>query len=176
MTARKRISRFIADHRALTVGIAALAVAIAAVVTILVWPGSPTTTPRVAYTNISRNYKTCLLTTAQNAAQAAPVWKALQNATTRAPINAQQLTATDGATDQLTPYFNTLIALHCQLIVTTGTDLTDALTTVASSNPRSHFLNIGTAINRPNIHTIPTPLTNPDTITTYIFNSADGKY
>ena len=175
MTTAKRIVAFAARHRALTAGITAAVIAVATVAVILTWPSKPATQP-VAYTNISRNYKTCLLTTTQDAALAAPIWQAIQQATTHAPINAQQLTPPTGTTTQLIPYFNSLIALHCQLVITTGADLTDALTTIAARNPRTHFLNIGSSINQPNIHSIITPLTNPDTITTYVLNATRGKY
>jgi basic membrane lipoprotein Med (substrate-binding protein (PBP1-ABC) superfamily) len=171
----KNIPTFFAGHRAVSAGIVAGALAIAAVVTILVWPSSPTAPP-IVYANVSRNYKACLITTTQDAAQAAPVWKAIQSAAIHAPINAQQIIPPTGTTDQLIPYFNSLIALHCQLIVTTGTDLTDALTTIATQNPRVRFLKIGAAISQPNIHTIPTPLTNPDSITAYVVSATRGKY
>ncbi|HEV3358529.1 MAG TPA: hypothetical protein VG247_17165 [Pseudonocardiaceae bacterium] len=175
MTTAKRIMASVTRHRALAAGITAAVFVATTISVIVAWPNKPAT-QQVAYTNISRNYKTCLLTTTQNSFQAAPIWKAIRQATTHAPINAQQLTPPTGTTAQLVPYFNSLIALHCQLIVTTGTDLTDALATTATNNPDSHFVNIGTAINQPNIHTIITPLANPDVITTYVLNATHGKY
>jgi hypothetical protein len=160
-------------HRVIAAGVGAIVIAI--LVAILVWPSNPPSPP-VAYTNISRNYKTCLLSTTQDAAESAPVWKAIQDATAHAPVNAQQLTPPVGNTDQLTPYFNSLIALRCQLIVSVGDDLADALVITAASNPRLHFLNIGSPTHQANIHTIPTPLTKPDSVTEYVLAATRGAY
>jgi hypothetical protein len=174
MNAITRLSRSIARHRVRTAGITAAVLAIAAVVVIVSWPNSATTTP-IAYTNISRNYKTCLITTTGDATQAAPMWKAIQTATTRAPINAQQLIPPTGTTAELLPYFNSLLALHCQLVVAAGPDLTDALTATATANPRVHFLDVGaTNVSKPNVHHI--AQADPNAITSYVLGATRGRY
>lgn len=146
-------------------------VVIAAVAAVLVFTGSPPP-QHVAYTNISRNFKTCLLSTTDDPTDATRTWQAIQAATKHAAINAQHITAPAGPTTQLLPYANSLVALHCQLIVTTGDTLHDTLITTAQHNPHLHFLNIGTTTSLPNVHTIPTTDTNPTDITHYILTTA----
>jgi hypothetical protein len=72
--------------------------------------------PGPKYTNISRNFKACLVSTSAQP----EVWQAIQAATGRSAINAQRLTAPVGTTEELRPYVNGLLALQCQLIVAAG--------------------------------------------------------
>ncbi|WP_137816398.1 hypothetical protein [Gandjariella thermophila] len=112
----------------------------------------PTKQP-VVYTNISRNFRTCLFTT--DPAAAAPIWQAVQQAAADQPINAQRFTAPHGTPADLTPYLNGLIATKCKLIVAVGTDLHDTVSTVASANPSTEFINIGSTTALSNIHDLP---------------------
>lgn len=130
-------------------------------------------TPAVTYTNLSRNFRVCLLTTTNGAAENAPVWTAIQTATTQAPINAQHITAPTGTPDQLAPYLNSLIAMKCGLIVTAGNDLADTTTNTARSNPTQRFLTSTNSAGLPNVDTIPAA---PEAITAEIVNAAHGHY
>jgi len=158
----------------ITVAVAAVLIA-ATTITLIALTPSPTPSTPVAYTNISRNFKTCLLSTADEADQAQPVWHAIQTAATRAAINAQHITAPTGPTATLVPYLNSLIALHCQLIVTTGNAVHDALITTATSNPRTQFLNIGPQATLPNVHDLPGQPRAAD-ITQYILTQATATH
>lgn len=96
----------------------------------------------MAYTNISRHFKVCLLTTTAQPATTGPVWTAVQEAVSHKAINAQHVVAPAGPTSTLVPYVNSLLALHCQLAVTAGPELVDALDTVAESHHDHQFVNI----------------------------------
>lgn len=130
------------NRRALGYAIAGAVVLIAAIVTIVIITSQPAPTRPAAYNNISRNFKTCLLTTTADTALTATDWAAIQTATQNRPINAQHLVAPTGPTETLIPYLNSLLALHCQLIISAGTDLTATLTTVAKNHPQQRFANI----------------------------------
>ncbi|HEX5404805.1 MAG TPA: hypothetical protein VFX16_21160 [Pseudonocardiaceae bacterium] len=109
-------------------------------------------TQHVAYTNISGNFKACLLTTTADTQQTAPTWSAIQSTARRRAINAQHLVAPPGTASSLVPYLNSLLSLNCQLIITAGADLVPALTTVAPLHPHQSFANISpTATDQPNI-------------------------
>jgi basic membrane lipoprotein Med (substrate-binding protein (PBP1-ABC) superfamily) len=120
--------------------------------------------PPVAAPDVSKNFKVCQLDT-QSSAEATTVWRAVQAAAGKAPINAQRLTLPATADEDPIPYFNSLLALHCQLVVTVGTGLSAATQTVAANKPQQNFLNIGTPTNLANVRTIALPLTKPDVIT-----------
>ena len=110
-------------------------------------------TQPVAYTNVSRNFKTCLLTTAANGEYATPIWAAIQSVTQRKPINVQHIIAPPGTIANLATYLNSLLALHCQLVITAGPDLVPALSVTATAHPHQSFANISTTgTNEPNIH------------------------
>ncbi|HWD03249.1 MAG TPA: hypothetical protein VG674_12440 [Amycolatopsis sp.] len=109
----------------------------------------------IAYANVSRNYRVCLLSTTNDTADTNRIWPAIQAATTRAPINAEHVTAPTGTPDQLTPYLNSLLSLHCGLIIGAGPDLAGPIATLAKTHPNQHFL----AAERPpgsvNVNAIP---------------------
>ncbi|WP_236795282.1 hypothetical protein [Amycolatopsis sp. GM8] len=111
---------------------------IALAIVMWVLPDSPP--QAVVYTNVSANFKACLLSTTRDADDSEHVWPAIQAAGTRAAINAQHITAPAGTSDQLVPYLNSLISLHCGLIITAGTDLTQPALDVAKTHPQQRFL------------------------------------
>lgn len=118
------------------VGVVVLAGAAAAAV----WLLPEGSAPAVAYTNVSTNYRVCLLSTTGDTDDTGRVWPAIQAASTRAAINAQHITAPAGRDEQLVPYVNSLISLHCGLIITVGTDLTQPTVDVAKTHPQQRFL------------------------------------
>lgn len=93
-------------------------------------------------TNISRNFKACLMTTADDAQTG--VWPALQHAAHQQPINLQRIVSPNAGTVELEPYLNILIALHCQLIITAGNNMTPTLAAVAKAHPNLKFANVST--------------------------------
>lgn len=95
-----------------------------------------------------------MFASSDDTAEAAHVWNAIQAATAHEAINAQQILAPPGATEQLIPYLNGLIAEQCHLIITVGTRLHDAIVAVAQANPNQMFLNIGSSTTLPNIRDI----------------------
>ncbi|WP_329072599.1 hypothetical protein [Amycolatopsis sp. NBC_01480] len=122
----------------------------------------------VAYANVSRNYRVCMLSTTTDAVQADRLWPAVQAATTRTPINAERVTAPTGTSDQLTPYLNSLIAQHCRLIVAPGPDLAAPAATAAQAHPDQHFLTSAQPT-AANVSTIPA---RPADLTTAIVTAA----
>lgn len=127
------------QHWKITISAGVVVVA-GAVVALVVWlmpDGSP---PTVVYTNVSANFKVCLLSTTRDTADTNRVWPAIQAATRRAAINAQHVTAPAGPSDQVVPYLNSLIALHCGLIITAGPDLTPPAMDAAKTHPPQRFL------------------------------------
>ncbi len=140
-------------HRRAVYGTGAAVVVIVAVTIGLVLANQPAPGMPVVYTNISRNFKTCLLTTT---ADNSTVWTAIQAAARNRPINAQHVVAPSGPAGELVPYLNSLLALHCQLIVTAGPDLAGPLATVAKTHPGQRFANISkTSTGLPNVHDLP---------------------
>jgi basic membrane lipoprotein Med (substrate-binding protein (PBP1-ABC) superfamily) len=110
----------------------------------------------VAYTNISRNFKACLLTTTADQTQTMQVWHAVQAAARHRPINAQHVLVTPGTTSAMVPYLNSLLSLHCGLIITAEPGITNALTTVAKDHPQQSFANLsGVTTNLANIQDLP---------------------
>lgn len=119
-----------------------IALCVAAVFVGISLSGSKSAAPPIVYTNVSRNFKTCLLTTTTDSASTAAVWPAVQAAARNKPINAQHVVAPGGPTTELVPYVNSLLALHCSLAITAGADLTDAVVTVAEAHPDERFVNV----------------------------------
>jgi hypothetical protein len=115
---------------------------VAGIVIIAIHSSSPQTASPVAYTNISRNFKVCLLATTKEAATTTPDWVAIQKTARHKNINAQRIVAPNGPTKVLLPYLNSLIALQCGLIVTAEPNLTDALVTIAGQHLHTMFANI----------------------------------
>jgi basic membrane lipoprotein Med (substrate-binding protein (PBP1-ABC) superfamily) len=109
----------------------------------------------IAYANVSRNYRVCLLSTTKDAAETDRIWPAVQAATTRAPINAEHVTAPAGTPDQLTPYLNSLLSLHCGLIIGAGPDLVAPISTAAKRHPNQHFITSEKPPGSANISSIP---------------------
>jgi basic membrane lipoprotein Med (substrate-binding protein (PBP1-ABC) superfamily) len=148
---------------------AAIVIIVAIITDVVVMANRSTPTQPVAYTNISRNFKACLLTTTADTTEATPDWVEVQAAAQNRPINAQHVVAPSGSTSELVPYLNSLLALHCQLIITAGPDLSAALGTVAKAHPQQQFANISQAatVSR-NIHDLPnaTPAAIADLVTT----------
>jgi hypothetical protein len=161
--------------RRIVIIVSALLVAAAGVVAVIVVTkndSQPPTKP-IVYANVSQNFKACLLTTANDSVDVPTVWSAIQMATSRAPINAQHLTIPPAARQDLTPYLNSLLALHCRLIVTAGGELRDTLVAVAKLHPEQHFANVGLATGLANVHDFPDS-TNGSVITDYIVAAARG--
>src|SRR5258708_457787 len=65
-------------------------------------------------TDISRNFKVCMLATARATPVTGSAWTAIGDAARRrAAINAEQLTAPISPASQQIPYLNSLISLRC---------------------------------------------------------------
>jgi basic membrane lipoprotein Med (substrate-binding protein (PBP1-ABC) superfamily) len=168
----RNLTRELRHHPKTSISAAAALITAAVIIIVVAVSGSPAPSQQIAYTNISRNFKACLLNTTTNVTTATATWQAIQKATTNTPINAQHITAPAGPTPTLVPYLNGLLALHCQLIVTTGDDLHDTLNAIATAHPQQAFLNISNApTTLTNIHTIPTS-TPPVTITNLVTTAA----
>lgn len=114
--------------------------------------------------DVSSHFKTCLLTSA-NSADTELVWRGVQASTGAGTINAQKLVVPDDATGETGPYFAGLIASQCRLIVADGTNLFADFQAVASANPATKFVNIGTPVTLPNVRNIPYPATEQSRIT-----------
>jgi hypothetical protein len=128
----------------MAIGIGAAVVIAVTVVIVLLATSTSTPSQSVAYTNISQNFRTCLLTTTADTTTATPTWAAVQRAKTQVTINAQRVTAPAGPTTQLVPYLNSLIAMKCGLIITAGTDLTDATAEARRAQPQQHLIAVNT--------------------------------
>jgi hypothetical protein len=116
-------------------------VLIAGIVVSVVFLLTSTSGPKpITYANLSPNFRVCLLSTTNDAADAGRLWPAVQAATGKAAINAEHITAPAGTSDTLVPYLNSLIAMHCGLIISAGEDLTQPTITVAKTHPQQHFL------------------------------------
>jgi hypothetical protein len=109
----------------------------------------------VTYANVSRNYRVCMLSTTKDADDANRAWPAIQAATGRAPINAQRVKAPAGTVDQLAPYLNSLLSLHCGLIIGAGPDLLAPIEAAAKSHPNQHFLASNPKNGTANVKAIP---------------------
>ena len=139
-------------HFRLTVGAAAaLVVAVVTVLVVFVFTSGPAPS---AQPDISSNFKVCLLDSAQGEGDAKIVWNGVQSATKKVPINAQQLTVPAGSGVDPAPYLNSLVQLHCQLVITSGVELADALKAAATNNPDIRFLHIGDPVDLPNVRTV----------------------
>lgn len=166
---RTALAATLRNHRNKAYGAGAAVLVIAAIIIGVVLTNQPTPTQPIAYTNISRNYKTCLLTTTAYTTATAPDWTAIQTAARNRPINAQHLVAPSETTNDLAPYLNSLLALHCQLIITAGPDLPATLAQIAKTHPQQQFANISqTTTGLPNVHDQPdsTPTTITNLVTT----------
>ena len=128
-------------------------VAVGAAATVLLWPDEPAPQP-VAYANISRNTRVCLTNTA--ASDAEDIWRAVQLEADREPVNAQHLIAPNLNPEAIAPFLNGVLALHCRLIITTGTDMHDAVATAATSHPDQVFASDDRSITLPNVRHIGT--------------------
>jgi basic membrane lipoprotein Med (substrate-binding protein (PBP1-ABC) superfamily) len=121
--------------------------------TVLLWPGKPATQP-VAYANISRNARICLAST--SAGDAPEMWRAIQAETNREPVNAQHLISPNRQPDAIASFLNGVLALRCRLIVTTGSDMHDAVTATAKSHPDQPFASDDKSITQPNVRHVAT--------------------
>ncbi len=119
--------------------------------TVLLWPGEPAPQP-AAYANISRNARICLAST--SAGDAPEIWRAIQAETTGEPVNAQHLVSPSRQT--VAPFLNGVLALHCRLIITTGSDMHDAVTAAAKSHPDQAFASDDKSITLPNVRQVTT--------------------
>lgn len=106
----------------------------------------------VAYTNISRNTKICVTST--SAETAATIWHAVQTASVHEPVNAQQIIAPTNQPDQLEPFVNGPLALHCRLIIASGSEMHAPITSIANANPHQEFAIDSDLINLTNVHRI----------------------
>jgi hypothetical protein len=166
---RRTIMATLRDRRKIVYGAVAAILVLSAIITGVILANQPAPTQPIAYTNISRNYKTCLLTTTANTTATAADWTAIQAAARNRPINAQHIVAPSGSSSDLVPYLNSLLALHCQLIITAGPDLPATLAQVAKTHPQQQFVNISqTATGLPNVQDLPnsTPTTITNLVTT----------
>jgi basic membrane lipoprotein Med (substrate-binding protein (PBP1-ABC) superfamily) len=125
----------------------------------------------INYTNLSRNYRVCLLTTGHDTSTDAPLWQTIQNAAARSPINAQHITAPDGTPDQLQPYVNGLVAMDCQLIIAPGAELAGPARNAAKAAPHTHFL---ISVDQPNLTNTTTIPADPHTLLNVITNASQG--
>lgn len=150
--ARRVFSAFL-KHWKITAVVAVAIVGAAVAAIVLSTSSEPAS---VAYANVSRNFRVCMLTTTKDTADANRVWPAIQAATARAPVNAERVTAPAGTDTQLAPYVNSLIALHCGLIVGAGHDLTAPLTSAAKSHANQHFLTLDKPDGPANVAAMPT--------------------
>jgi basic membrane lipoprotein Med (substrate-binding protein (PBP1-ABC) superfamily) len=171
------ITRFLASktrNQRISLALAAPAIALVAVVVVVVLSSNDTPEPqRVVYSNVSQNFKVCLLSGDHDTAEAERVWPAVQQATTHAAINAQHVVATGQTADQLLPYLNSLIAMKCGLIITTGADLSAAAATAAQAHPQQHFITTTPTKRLPNLGALPAAAA---VVTTTVVNAAHGKY
>jgi basic membrane lipoprotein Med (substrate-binding protein (PBP1-ABC) superfamily) len=139
-------------RRAALAGVLSIVVALAGLVVWLSQSGPAPVKP--FYANISRNFKVCFLTTADTT-DSGLYWSAVQAARTHAAINAQRIVAPPSTIGDLTPYLNSFIAQHCGLIVTAGSPLHQAVTTVARTQPHQQFLDIGGTNAQGNLYVLP---------------------
>lgn len=114
--------------------------------------------------DVSSHFKACLLTSA-NSIDADPVWRGVQASNGTGSINAQKLVVPTDATGEAGPYFASLVASQCRLIVADGTTFSADLLAVASMNPATKFVSVGTPVTLPNVRNITYPLTEPSRIT-----------
>jgi hypothetical protein len=161
-----RIVHWIRGHR-IVFGGGSIAVVAAVVVAVLL--AEPAAPAPVAYDNVSSNFNVCLATMA-NSATTKVVRDSIGAAQRKTPINAQTVTVPDGATAQLTPYVNSLVALRCGLVVAADERLRGAVTSSARLHPGQQFLYVGKAIELPNVHS--TPTADPETLTGLVEQAA----
>lgn len=148
----RRLFSILLKHWKITTPIGVATVGAAVAVIILTTSSEP---PAVAYANVSRNFRVCMLTTTKDTADANRAWPAIQAASAHAPVNAERVTAPAGTDTQLAPYVNSLIALHCGLIIGAGHDLTTPLTSAAKSHTNQHFLTLDKPDGPANVAAIP---------------------
>ncbi|QKV74198.1 hypothetical protein [Amycolatopsis sp. Hca4] len=122
--------------------------------TVLLWPGEPSPQP-ITYANISRNARICLAST--SAGDAPEIWREIQAESSGKPVNAQHLIAPNRQPDTVASFLNGVLALHCRLIITTGTDMHDATTAAAKSHPEQTFASNDQSITLPNVRHVTTP-------------------
>lgn len=148
--------------------IAGALVVVGATVLVLLWPHDPAPQP-IAYANVSRNARICVTGTSTD--ESSKLWTAVQTAATHEPINAQRVIAPNRQPEQLIPFVNGLLALHCKLIITTGKDMHDAITSIAKANPNQTFATDDSTIALSNVHYI----TSPAELAKIIHALADGR-
>lgn len=169
MAMRTRLWAMLREHRWIAIG-GGTAVIVAAVLVIVFVVGGGGQQP-IHYANYSRNFKVCLLDQTHDDADAAMVWKAVQTAKASAPINAQQMTVPTGKRIDPAPYLNGLIALRCELIITNGPGLADAVRAGATAHPGTNFVTVGDPVALPNVHAVSTPITSPQSLTDEILTA-----
>lgn len=140
---RRFIRRMSRRHRAIA-ATAAVAVAAAGVTLGISITQHDRARPRpISYRNISRNFRACLLTSGAPTDLSRDTWHAMQKAGSHAAINAQHINAPEVPAAQLAPYLNSLIAMHCGLIVTAGMSISSTVETAARKHPKQEFLTVG---------------------------------
>lgn len=157
-------------HKKITIptGIGVIGGIIAVLVFVLTTPSTP---EAITYTDLSRNFRVCLLSTTRDAADVNRLWPAVQAASRKVAINAEHVTAPAGTNDELVPYLNSLIAIHCGLIITAGHDLTEPTIAVAKTHPQQHFLIPSPHDTLPNVDSVPEQ---PDALTTTVVSAAQA--
>jgi hypothetical protein len=113
-----------------------LAAVAAGVAVWLLWPRPAPAPEARQYLNVSA----CLLTDPRGVVPgtpAAPVWAAMESASTATHVMVSYLPDTGPA--DVTPMLSTLIQRQCGVIITTGADASQVIS-AAMADPRQHFL------------------------------------
>jgi basic membrane lipoprotein Med (substrate-binding protein (PBP1-ABC) superfamily) len=104
-------------------------------------------------------FDACLLTDAHGVtagSAAAPVWRGMQAASLATRAKVSYLAVTGPATrDNATPFLNSLIARHCDLVLAAGQPQTDAVRAAVVSYPDRHFVAVGGSGGAPNLAVVP---------------------
>lgn len=126
--------------------IGVIAVAVAATVAL-----SRSHRSTVSQTGTAGEYRACLVTTTGDATTANPVWQAIQAADNGIVVNTQRTLISATSPDTQVSDLYGVLSSQCGLVVTVGSDLHDAVTTVATAKPAQQFLSIGSPIALANV-------------------------
>lgn len=155
MTAKPGLGFLRTRRGQLATGIAALCV-VGAVVGIVVTSGGGST-KTAAVSNVSRNYRVCLMNDASDTADASTAqaaWAGLQKAAASGHVNAERLLLGGTTSEVAAPYLNGAVQQHCGLIVAVGGDMASAIDRSATSDTHQEFLLVGGSSTRANVRTI----------------------
>ncbi|MFR9799521.1 hypothetical protein ACL02U_27050 [Streptomyces sp. MS06] len=107
--------------------------------------------PKVVASNVSQNFRACLINDQRDATMAQPVWSALQQSASGSDVNAQRIEVPQSDQSASLPYVNSLVQRKCGLIIAVGPNLHSAVVSAARHNPHQNFISIGTPISLPNV-------------------------